>query len=352
LYKVSDEGVVDSNLTHAHYSPDGLVDLQVWFATQGLKIPQKRPSDIPIRRFDMDLADWMQGELETIVLKRLSHIVQASGIPNVCVTGGVALNSVMNRSVADYFGDEHVYVPFSPGDAGMSIGAISVYLENKQNMITKFNCDPYLGGGYSDSEIYEALISHQRKVKFEKSDNLISDSAKIILSGDIVGWFQGKSEFGPRALGNRSILGLPSNPWIKEVLNHQVKLREWFRPYAPVVIEADSTEYFDVQFSEPYMMKTANVKVGAKSRIPACVHVDGTARLQTVSEASNKLLYDLLNEIQLFTNVPVLINTSFNLNGMPIVESPKDAIDCFIDSEGLGHLIIGNYIVKKVARDD
>lgn len=209
----------------------------------------------------------------------------------------------------------------------------------------------YLGKAYSDSDI-ESALGKFPSLRVEKYENIHKITAKLIAQNYLIGWFQGRSEFGPRALGNRSILANPCCKDMKEILNRRVKFREEFRPFAPIIAESRLNYYFDNYCSSPYMLKVFPVKPGIEKVIPAVVHVDGTSRLQSISEMDNPLLFKLLLSLEQVLGVACVLNTSFNVRGEPIVESPDDALNCFTKTN-LDFLIMHNYCIsKKEACDD
>ncbi|ANE74384.1 carbamoyltransferase C-terminal domain-containing protein [Dickeya solani] len=335
-----------SALKDERYADDCTKDLKGWFKKQGVDIPERRGKGEVIRPFDMHLAAWAQDQLQKSIIRRAKALIEQYHVDTLCVAGGVAMNSVMNRKLEEALGIE-VYVPPSPGDAGLALGAAAEYFWKKDHRVPQFESSPYLGPVYSAEDIAGSLRACEDEFSIQHVSEPEYQAARLIAAGNIIGWFQDRSEYGPRALGNRSILASPSNSWTKEILNSQIKLREWFRPYAPVVLEEAADAYFDMLSPVPYMMKVAPVKTKAKVDMPACIHVDGTARLQTVSADSNKKFYQLIKALGNLTGVPVVLNTSFNLAGMPIVESPDDAIDCFRHAVGMDALFIGNYLLKK-----
>ena len=335
-----------SSLRDESYAEDCTKDFRLWFKKQGVDIPERRTNKDLIRPSDMHLAAWAQDQLQKSIIRRLKKIIDAHVVDTVCVVGGVALNSVLNRSIEKELGI-NVYIPPSPGDAGLALGAAADYFWKKYDKIPKFESSPYLGPLYSEEDICKSILTCESEFHISCVDSPEDLAAHMISQGKIIGWFQDRSEYGPRALGNRSILASPSNSWTKEILNSQIKIREWFRPYAPVVLEEEADTYFEMLSPAPYMMQVAPVKPKSKLTIPACIHVDGTARLQTVSPAENKKLYCLIKELGRLTGTPVVLNTSFNLAGMPIVENPDDAIDCFRHSIGMDALFLGNYIMTK-----
>jgi carbamoyltransferase len=320
-------------------------DLRRWFKRSGIDLPEaRRPTDV-IRTIDMDLAAWVQRELDVSVCARVAQLMAHYGVSKLCVAGGVAMNSVLNSYLADQL-DCDVFVPSAPGDSGIALGAVAAYLAHRDGVAPRFAADPYLGPAYDKHELANA-VADADDMAVRLTDDPEREAAQAIHEGKIIGWFQGSSEYGPRALGNRSILASPRNAWTKEILNHQVKLREWFRPYAPSVRREDSREFFDVDYDAPFMMQVARVKRSAYAAIPACIHVDGTARLQTVSERDNPRYHKLIGHVGELSGVPVVLNTSFNLAGMPIVEHPRDAIACFRASTGLAELYLGNYLLAR-----
>ncbi|WP_407336289.1 carbamoyltransferase C-terminal domain-containing protein [Dickeya ananatis] len=335
-----------SALRDEPYSDDCTKDLKRWFKKQGRDIPERRRKGDVIRPFDMHLAAWAQDQLQKSIIRRAKALLEQHHIDALCVAGGVAMNSVMNRKLEEELGIT-VYVPPSPGDAGLALGAAAEYFWKKDHRVPKFDSSAYLGPVYTEEDITGSLRACENEFSIQRVSQPEQLAARFIAEGKIIGWFQDRSEFGPRALGNRSILASPTNSWTKEILNSQIKLREWFRPYAPVVLEEAADKYFDMLSPVPYMMKVAPVKTQAKVDMPACIHVDGTARLQTVSVASNKKFYQLIKTLESLTGIPVVLNTSFNLAGMPIVESPDDAIECFRSAIGMDALFIGSYLLEK-----
>lgn len=206
--------------------------------------------------------------------------------------------------------------------------------------------NPYLGKDYTEREIEKALYEFNEKIIVEKYDNISRFAAQEISKGKIIGWFQGKSECGPRALGNRSILADPRDGKIIDIINKKVKFREFFRPFAPAVLWEYQKEYFEFEQASPYMLMVSPIREEVKKKIPAVVHIDGTGRLQTVMRNLNAQFYDLVNEFYKLTGIPLLLNTSFNIKGEPIVETPEDAIKSYLNSN-LDSLFIGNYQINK-----
>lgn len=347
LYETTATGKLVTSMTHDVFSEDGLDDLRKWFEKRGVFLAKPRQKNERIRPFDMDLARWVQEQLQNFTEIRLKDLIAQYNVCNLCLVGGVALNSVMNHYLEEKLKLDQVFIPPSPGDAGIAIGAAAWYLWQRDSRIPSFGSSPYLGPNYSVGEIESAIMTECNGFDVEYIENPCDLAAYALSQDKIIAWYQGRSEFGPRALGNRSIIASPHNNWTKEILNHQVKQREWFRPYAPAVKTSRAAEYFKIRSEVPYMMKTARVISERYSDIPSCVHVDETARVQTVSEESNPSFHQLIDAFEKLSGIPVVLNTSFNLAGMPIVESPLDAISCFRRAFGLSHLFLDNYMITK-----
>ena len=254
------------------------------------------------------------------------HVFPLKSCDNICIAGGVAYNGYMNEEFTKHYNS--VYVPPAPGDEGQSIGT---YM-HAQKML---NCRIHIPSKYSGKE-YEFV--GDKKVNLEAL-------AWELQAGKIVGWFQGKSESGHRALGNRSILASPCNPNIKDIINKTIKMREDFRPFAPVILEEHAHWYFDITQPSPYMSRIVKAKDSAKESIPGVIHIDGTSRIQTVNEQENPKLYKLLQQVYQATGHPILLNTSFNCRE-PIVETPEQAINTF-NKTALDMLVINDYILYK-----
>ena len=348
LYRSDDNDHMVTSMKDEDYSfINDTKEIREWFKHQGCELSEPRSKKDIFRPFDMNLARWIQEQLQISLKERISGLMKKHNVKNLCMSGGVAMNSVLNRYLEECL-DINVFIPPSPGDSGIALGAAVACKAHIDGKIPVFDASPYLGPEYSENEIIKAIERKAVNMQIRRVDNVVEAAANAINNGEIIAWFQGRSEYGPRALGNRSILASPTNSWIKEILNNQIKLREWFRPYAPVVRIEDASEYFNIRNQVPFMMKTAMVSKKAHIEIPGCIHVDNSARLQTVNLKSNKLFHSLIGAFAKLSGTPVLLNTSFNLAGMPIVESPVDAIDCFSKSSGITSLFIGNWhIIKK-----
>lgn len=308
--------------------------------------PRIRESEITER--DKDLAATLQDVTEKIGVHLAKHLYEITKEKNLCIGGGVALNSVMNFKILENVPFENIYIYPASHDGGTAIGAaLYLYycvLKNPKKPVTQ---SPYLGPSYTNDEIKKALEKFNLKYrKVENDEEVAKIGAKFISEGKIIGWFQGRLEIGPRALGNRSILCAPYPAEMKDILNERVKHREGFRPFAPSVKIERYKDYFEIETPSPYMLLVCKVKKEKIKEVPAITHVDETARLQTVSKEENPLYWKLIDYYEKLTGCPVILNTSFNVRGEPIVCSPEDAIKCFLGTH-MDALIIGNYIVEK-----
>ena len=300
--------------------------------------------------FLKDFASSVQKVYEFFFNKIIAKIVSKKFSNNLVFSGGCALNSSANRYLTnnkDNF--QNVYINYAPGDNGGAIGAALVVTNKykKNNLTSK---SPYLGPKFTNDEIKIILENNPYKNNisyefYEDPKKLFEKSAKIISEGNIVGWFQDKMEFGPRALGNRSILADPRNPGMKDIINKRIKRRESFRPFAPVILKSFQDKWFESEFVNPYMSSLSLVKENKQKLIPAVTHVDGSARLQTVDKETNFKLANLIEEFYKITNVPVLLNTSFNENE-PIVMKPNEALDCILRND-FDFLIMEKFLIKK-----
>jgi carbamoyltransferase len=295
------------------------------------------------------LAWRVQDDAERVLLERAIWLRQATGAKNLCMAGGVALNCVANGRIAREAGFENVWIQPAAGDDGIAIGCAyygHLAVLRKQRSFVMDHA--YLGISYPE-DVVRAAVS-KRLIRLQAtstcSANICAETARLLAEGRVFGWFQGRSEFGPRALGNRSILADPRNAEMKEKLNSRVKHRQAFRPFAPVVLAERADEIFEGEAESPFMLLAKQVRPAWRDKIPAIVHVDGTARVQTVRREHNERLYRLLEEFDALTGVPVLLNTSFNVKGEPIVETPEDAINCFL-STGMDYLVLHDMLIAK-----
>jgi carbamoyltransferase len=309
------------------------------------KFGPKRLPRQPFEQHHMDVAAAFQTRLEEVALELCKILQNKTKAEYLVIAGGVSLNSVMNGRIVRESGFKDLYVMPAAGDNGTSIGA-AYYIYNAilKNPRTEPHMNAYLGTEYSNQHI-EAILK-ECKLNYEFFDNIEQKTAELLHAGSILGWFQGKMEIGPRALGGRSIIADPTNKTMKDKINAEVKHREAYRPFAPSVIMEAASEYFDLTVEDPFMLKVCNVNADMMSVLPAITHVDGTARAQTVNKETNPRYHKMITEFGKLSGVPVVLNTSFNIMDEPIVESPYDAIRCFF-STGLDYLIIGNFVVKK-----
>jgi carbamoyltransferase len=319
----------------------------LWVTSQFNKIfgPHKKWED-KLTQHHKNIACAVQKRLETIIINQLQKAKNKFNHNNLCIAGGVGLNCSLNGKIERSNMFDKIFVQPASGDSGTSIGAC--YLAHKKynkSLQAITHHDFYLGSSFTDSEIEAALKYNGHP--YYKSNNIFKDTAKHIANKKIIGWFQGGAEMGPRALGNRSILAAPYPASMKDHINEQVKFREEFRPFAPAILQEQTSEYFDIGQDSPHMLIACKVLEKAKDKIPAVVHIDESARVQTVKESDNLKFRKLLEAVNEETGCPVLLNTSFNVKGQPIVNEPSDAIDCFFDTN-IDVLVIGNYIIEKI----
>jgi carbamoyltransferase len=306
-----------------------------------------RKKDDPFGELHHDIAHSLQKALEETVLKLANWLYQETQAENLCMAGGVALNCVMNAVIRDRGPFKNVWVQPAAGDAGTALGAAQ-WLDVQLNADTPARYTAsmdhvYWGPEYTDEEIENFM--RWAKMPYKRLTNIAKDTAAILAEDKIIAWYQGRMEFGPRSLGSRSILASPIHPDMQARLN-DIKDREDFRPVAPVVLEEDAAEWFEGANVSPFMLFVYPVKEDKADRIPAVRHTDGTARVQTINREQHPAYYDLISEFKGLTGVPVLVNTSFNTRGEPIVCSPRDAIECFWTSP-FDALIINSFILEK-----
>ncbi|MCI0707148.1 MAG: carbamoyltransferase [Ignavibacteriae bacterium] len=305
-----------------------------------------RTPESKMTQFHKDVAASLQVVTDRIMVKMTQHIERETKMKHLCMAGGVALNCVSNSKILENTSFQDVFVQPAAGDAGGAVGAAfyayNTLLSNPRSFVMN---DAFFGPEFSDEQIASLLnakgVSHR---KCERQE-LLRETARLIAEQKVVGWFQGRMEFGPRALGSRSIIADARNPKNQSVVNLKIKFRESFRPFAPAVLEEKTSEYFEFNRPSPFMLFVAQVRED-KREIPAVTHVDGSARLQTISRSQHPLFYDLIAEFDRQTGCPVIINTSFNVRGEPIVCTPEDAWRCFMRTE-MDALVLGSYIVEK-----
>jgi carbamoyltransferase len=371
LIDIKDDGSLYLNQEYFKYATGlSMIDPGKWAKLFGCK---QRNAEAPIEQVYCDIALAIQTVTDDIVLRIAREAKRITGSRNLCMAGGVALNCVSNGKLQDNKLFDQIYIQPAAGDAGGSIGAAfasyHIYFEKPRSAPTFIDnmSGMYLGDEFSDEEILRAVKKfgavHE---ELNTMEEVINTTAFQLMEGKVVGWFQGKMEFGPRALGSRSILADPRDPEMQKRINNKIKFREDFRPFAPAVLAEEANKYFDIEQSSPYMLFTRSIKqekriakpeeydnwsiseklLFRRSELPAITHIDYSARIQTVHKETNHLFWQLLNQFKLLTGIPVLVNTSFNVRGQPIVRTPEEAYHCFI-ATGMDVLVMGKYIFFK-----
>ena len=373
LIDIKDDGTFRLNQRYFNYAT-GLTMTNNKFNNLFGQKPRNPKTD-KITQFHMDIAASIQKVTEKIMVNLAKSIRKEFGIKNLCLAGGVALNCVANGKILKEKIFDNIWIQPAAGDAGGSLGAALAfwYIEQKNKRIINKDDDmkgSYLGTEFTQQEIEKELKSLGANYKTLDYENLINETAEFLSNEKAIGWFQGRMEFGPRALGARSILGDPRSDKMQKNLNLKVKYRESFRPFAPSVLREDLPDWFDMNIDSPYMLLVAEINQNKKiemtyeqkklfgidklnikrSDIPAVTHVDYSARIQTVNKDTNKSYYDLISKFKEKTGCPVIVNTSFNIRGEPIVNTPTDAFNCFMGTE-LNYLIIGNCILDKTKQN-
>jgi carbamoyltransferase len=337
--------------------------------------PPRDPESVLTQK-DMDIAASIQTVLEEVVLRLTRSLAADTGMENLCLAGGVALNCVANGKVLRDGKFRNIWIQPAAGDAGGALGAaLAAYYMYAGNLRTLPNVldgmsGAYLGPAFGQNDIETRLEKAGARFKSVSTEAMVEKTAQALADGKAVGWFQGRMEFGPRALGNRSIIADPRNTAMQKDLNLKVKYRESFRPFAPSVLRDHVAQWFDLDVDSPYMLLVADIasqhkrpmteaeqalfgidKLNvARSAIPAVTHVDYSARVQTVHRETNPLYYDLIERFNALTGCPVLVNTSFNVRSEPIVCTPEDAFRCFMGTD-IDMLVVGNSILRKEEQD-
>ena len=373
LIDLKDDGTFILNQKYFNYST-GLTMTNKEFDKLFGSSPRKSEKE-KITQFHMDIAASIQKVTEKIMLMLAKSLKAEYKLPNLCLAGGVALNCVANGKILEEKIFENIWVQPAAGDAGGSLGAALAYWhidlkKNRENIHEDNMKGSYLGNHFHEDDVKKILNEIGAKFTVMSEDDIIEKTAIEISNGKAIGWFQGRMEFGPRALGNRSILGDPRSEKMQKNLNLKVKYRESFRPFAPSVLKEDVSNWFEMNTESPYMLFVSNIKKEKtlemsdeekklfgidllnikRSEIPAVTHVDYSARIQTVYRETNEKYYKLIKKFKEITNCPVLINTSFNIRGEPIVNTPKDAFGCFMGTE-LDFLVIGNCFLDKIQQN-
>jgi carbamoyltransferase len=312
--------------------------------------PARKPEDA-IEQRHKNQASSLQARLEEVYLGMLRHLAETTGMKSVCLAGGVAFNCVANGKIPGETPFENVYVHPAAGDAGLAVGAAFHVWHQVLGKPRSFVMEhAYWGPGFSTEEVRRAIDGAKLNgsgyaIALLEEEKLLPQTAKFIGEGKILGWYQGRAEWGPRALGNRSIVADPRRPEMKEILNQRIKHREIFRPFAPSILAEASGEWFEKSHPSPFMTMAYAVRPEKRDKIPAPTHVDGTGRLQTVTKTANPRYWKLIKEVERQTGVPVVLNTSFNDNE-PIVCRPQEAIDCFLRTQ-MDALVLGDFLITR-----
>ena len=349
LIDVKNDGSIHLNMKYFAFHYDKVMTSKKFEELFGVPV---RKEDSKTEQIHYDIGASAQKILEDVLLKMAYHVHKKTNMKNLCLGGGVALNGIANYRIFKEGPFEDIHIPPSPGDAGSAVGCAQFlyysYLKNNRKIESdhskKVQENAYVGPQYSNEQIKSFLDSNNIQYEYLERQPLLEKTAKLIAEENIVGWYQGKMEWGPRALGNRSILADPRNGKMKDILNEKIKHRESFRPFAPSILEEYVSEYFDIDRSSPYMLMVVPVK--KPNQIPAVTHVDGTSRLQTVSKETNPIYYDLIREFYKITGVPVMINTSMNVRGEPIVNTPEQAFEMILKTD-MDNLVMNNYMVTR-----
>ncbi len=319
-----------------------------WFSNKFFKIfgnPRKHNSKIT--EHHKNIAAALQTRLEEVVIKILKNLKKKYKIDYLSIAGGVGLNCSLNGAISKSKIFKKIFIKPASGDAGTSYGAAIIGAEKKISRLNFNKPTFYLGSRFTTNQVRSEIKKFSNKIKIFKTRNITYETAKLLKLGKIIGWFQGAAEFGPRALGNRSILSRPYPLKMKDHINKNVKFREYFRPFAPSVLDEDAASYFKISQKSEHMLIAFDAINDKLKEIAATVHVDGSSRVQTVSKSSNYKYYKLISEFRKITGTPVLLNTSFNIKGQPIVNTPSDAIECFLKYR-IDYLVIENFLIKKI----
>jgi carbamoyltransferase len=368
LIDVKEDGSFRLNMDYFNYAT-GLTMTNNKFA--GLFNIKRRDPENKLLQVHMDIAASIQSAIEEIILKITRFLSKEFKLQNLCMAGGVALNCVVNGKILKDGLFENIWIQPAAGDAGGALGAAQVFyyqeLNNERKILkTDSMKGSYLGPQFTDNQVENELKNCQANYKKLSSDQIIKDTAKALSEEKTIGWFQGRMEFGPRSLGNRSIIADPRSDDMQKNLNLKIKYRESFRPFAPAILFEKVSEWFELNSSSPYMLLVTNVKKSKqlqmtgqqkrlfgidklnikRSSIPSVTHIDYSARIQTVHKETNPLFHKLIEEFEKITKHPILINTSFNVRGEPIVCSVTDAFNCFMGTD-LDVLVCNNLILHK-----
>jgi carbamoyltransferase len=351
MFRFDSKGVIQINQKYFTWQYSN-TDMYTYDLVKLIGIEPREPES-NIEQHHMDLAAALQKWYESCFYFFVNNCMQQSTTANLVLGGGSAYNGTANGKIQKHTSVKEIWIPFAPSDAGSAIGACLYHWHNildNPKVIGGDNQSPYLGPEWNNKEITDIILKNRNKdntlnmMYYEASNMLCEEVAKLINEGNIVGWFQGRTEFGARALGNRSILANPHLSDVRDRINKVVKKREMFRPFAPSVTIEDYEKYFISESEVPYMNQV--VRVTDYKSIPSVTHVDGSARIQTVKREANPLYYDLLKEFEKVSGTPILLNTSFNLRGHTMTNDPQKAIWTFLNCD-MDYLVLGNYLISK-----
>lgn len=356
IVRLKEDGLFEINEDYFIHSTEGVA--MTWdngapflgrvFSDKMIEIFGKpRDKDEPLTQYHKDLAASVQQHCENVIFHLLNNLQLRTGLKNICIAGGVAQNSVANGKIKLMTAFENVYIPSAGYDAGTAVGsALWLYHQLLGNDNRVFVRDAYLGAHYTNDEIEQVLKeANINYTRYNNDEETIEHTAELLANGAVVGWFQGRTEFGPRALGNRSVLVHPGRQDAKDLINSKIKRRESFRPFAPSILREYVNEYFEQDDDAFFMEKVFLIKPEKRAGLPAVTHVDGSGRLQTVHKDVSPKYYALIDRFREKTGLPILLNTSFNENE-PIVNHPKEALDCFLRTE-MDALVMGNFVVTR-----
>jgi carbamoyltransferase len=343
LIEVRDDGSFKINMDYFSYDYGLTMTDGAFSKLFGMGV---REGESRLEQHHKDLAASIQKVLEIVVLNMANYLHRTTGLNKLCMAGGVALNCVANGRIQRETAFKEIFIQPAAGDAGGAVGVASFIYHSVLGHERRWTWPhAYFGPEYSTAEVRAFLDQEGVKYRELERADLLSETARLIAEQNVVGWFQGRMEFGPRALGGRSILADPRDPKMRDTLNMKIKFREGFRPFAPSVLAERASEYFEMDCDSPYMLLVAQVRP-EKRVIPSVTHVDGSARIQTVRREENELYYDLIAEFDRQCGVPVIINTSFNVRGEPIVCTPADAYRCFMRTH-MDQLVMDRFVLDK-----
>ena len=347
LYTLREDGGFEINMNYFtyDYSNNSMFNEKLG---ELFELPNRLPED-ELTQQHKDLAATIQHQYEFLFFRLLNKMFAIRATNNLCLSGGCAYNGTANGKILKNTGYKQLWIPPAPSDAGSAIGcALNYYYTHNESAVRVPNTNPYLGTFNTNDEIEAELKNYENEVwyEFKNHSQIVTTISREITNGNVIGWYEGRMEFGSRALGNRSIFANPRDPQMKARVNKVIKKREGFRPFAPIVKEEDRLKYFDYKPLVPYMNQVVQVKEEHIKNLPAITHIDGSARIQTLNFKQHRRVYSLLRQLEEDNGYPIVLNTSFNVKDKTIVNTPKDAIDTFLDCD-MDTLVLNNYIVKK-----